>query len=216
MIAATYVSSGTFTVTGDQRDYFPPGLNLWLVQTEDDAFCDVTAAVYQSVPDTTLISTSETVVTAGLSEVRLGPGYYDTNSETGNVPTHHHTKEGDGGEKPFGRFDDAGIVDALKIIGERMPSVSLGVTYFSGDALIIKSATAASPLMVLRSNAANTGFEFVLQTAANLADVEVTSPTNGQVLAYDVTDEKWKNATISVSGGGGSTEAIILHFMGIS
>jgi hypothetical protein len=48
-------------------------------------------------------------------------------------------------------------------------------------------------------------------TLAGLTDVDLSSPTNGQVLEYDSTDQVWKNATPS-SGGGSSystTEQVV-------
>ena len=40
----------------------------------------------------------------------------------------------------------------------------------------------------------------------DLADVDITNPTNGQVLTYDSTSQTWKNAA---SGGGGGGGAVI-------
>lgn len=39
---------------------------------------------------------------------------------------------------------------------------------------------------------------------SNLYDVNITTPTDGQSLVYDITTQKWKNAT--VSGGGGISD----------
>ena len=44
-------------------------------------------------------------------------------------------------------------------------------------------------------------------TLAGLTDVDLTSPTNGQVLEYDATNQVWKNA--NPSGGGGRTKTLL-------
>lgn len=46
----------------------------------------------------------------------------------------------------------------------------------------------------------NAGSYIVVGTLAGLTDTNISSPTNGQVLTYDSTSQKWKNATPS-SGG---------------
>ena len=46
----------------------------------------------------------------------------------------------------------------------------------------------------------NAGSYIVVGTLAGLTDTAISSPTNGQVLTYDSTSQKWKNATPS-SGG---------------
>ena len=46
-------------------------------------------------------------------------------------------------------------------------------------------------------------------TLSGLTDVDLSSPTNGQVLKYNSTTQKWENA--NESGGGGGTSIIVVE-----
>lgn len=45
-------------------------------------------------------------------------------------------------------------------------------------------------------------------TLADLVDVELNNPTNGQALVYNATSEKWENQSIGGGGGGGTLTSI--------
>lgn len=46
-------------------------------------------------------------------------------------------------------------------------------------------------------------------TLAGLTDVNISSPTNGQALVYDATNQEWVNGTVSGGGGSGLTATIL-------
>ena len=45
-------------------------------------------------------------------------------------------------------------------------------------------------------------------------DVNITSPTDGQLLQYNASNSRWENADASTGGGGGDSNMIVLGFNG--
>lgn len=83
--------------------------------------------------------------------------------------------------------------------------VAVALTNISlGDSLVLHTNYEYT---TLSEQIANSGGGGGSSTLAGLSDVNLSSPTDGQVLKYDATNDEWVNANES-GGGGGSTVTI--------
>jgi hypothetical protein len=203
MIVPTYISSNTFTVEGNHVEDLPKGRPILVYTTEGDppetvkTRTTISAAIYRSVPDNTLVSVTDLVIDATITEIRLSPVYRDSDSQNSNETEHGHTASWDGGEKAFGGFTNVqNVIDLNQLI----------------DAV-----QAGTPLYFLRKNAAGTGVELVALSMSMFADFAINSPVNGQVLKYDSGTEKWINGEDATGGGsgGGGTGSWAAYYMGL-
>lgn len=184
MISATYQSSTTFTVEGSHVEDYPRGRPILAIMLTGNQRAIVSASIYQSGPDTTLVSVNKEILTDTLTEIRLSPTYVDPNSQSGNLAEHTHSADWDGGEGPFARFTSNDLVDALNDFAELMDG--------------------ASAKEVFRRNNEGTAFEFAALALGMLSNVEIVSPADGQTLKFESATSKWKNAVDLIGGGSGS------------
>ena len=182
MLAATFVSNATFTVPGNQvsgsdRVVFPATLRLVAIQSSGNKEVIVQSAIYQAIPDNTLVSVDRAVLDNTLTEVRTGTGYADDIAQSGTLPHHAHDSDWAGGEKAFGRFTSNIYVDRLNVIAARIPTMT-GVLVGTGDADLVDKETTLTGL-----------FE-------HLTDYTVETPANGMFLGYDADTSKYKLLSI--------------------
>jgi hypothetical protein len=188
---ATYVSDSTFIVDGNYTDpqMAPRGLPIVAVLDSGDVRTSVNTAIYDVNTDTTLISVTEPVLDATLSAVKqYRLLYVDDDSQTGSLVEHDHSAQYQGGSQAFAGFTDSDVVAFLN---------ALVTTLESGAAL-----------QILRRTTDNSDIEWIDAALGALVDVELTSPSDGQVLKYDSGAGLWKNASDESGGGGGGSTSV--------
>ena len=96
MSAVTYVSSTSFSVSGDYRDYIKPNQACLFDQGVDgEAQSSVASVAYGG--GTTTVTINDSVLTSNLVDAKFGPTYADPASSDANLGVHFHTAADDGG-----------------------------------------------------------------------------------------------------------------------
>lgn len=109
---AEYVAASQFRVPGNQSLVFGEGQVVKLdMGTDGELRTIVVSVVYQAGDDYTYVVVESDALTINLATVLRGPTF--VGATDGNISEHNHKSSIEGGDAPFGDFDDQNIVDRL-------------------------------------------------------------------------------------------------------
>jgi hypothetical protein len=114
-ISALYISSSSFSVSGDHQGSYKPSMRVNLYQSDGQAGTTVQTVAYDVSSDKTIITVSPSVCLPQLTRVGLGDTFADPDTETGNIGEHGHTAPWSAGYIPAASFTDEEII-ALRVL----------------------------------------------------------------------------------------------------
>lgn len=202
MSAATYISSTSYSHSGDYRSVIKMGQAVLCDNGVDGTYDGVVASVAYA-GGTTTVTLQAAACTANLADVQYGPTYYDTTNSESNAGAHYHTDNDDGGYLAISNLNDAQITFLQALVtagaGTGVLKVTAGTPSADADAGDLGDVVTTSPAEgdVLIYRVATSKYTTDSLDLAELGDATISAPADGELLAYDSGTSKWLNVDIS-------------------